>query len=207
MRGNIEFRELIEEKKIKDWPRSRLMANQKIVKAVFLDRDGVLNEAIKRAGFDLPTPPLCLRELKIFPWVPEALALLQNMGFLRIMVTNQPDVKKGLVSERKWRAIQTRVEKLGFDDVFICPHLREDNCPCKKPRPGMLLKAVQKWDLDISRCYMIGDLWTDTGAARAAGCVSILVRADYNIGVKSDYIVQNLLGAVHLIQQIEKRRK
>lgn len=183
------------------------MANQKITKAVFLDRDGVLNNAIQREGLGLPRSPRCLRELEIFPWVPEALALLQSLGFLRIMVTNQPGVRKGLVSEKEWRAIQTRVEELGFDDVFICPHLREDDCPCKKPRPGMLLKAVQKWDLDISRCYMIGDLWTDTGAARAAGCVSILVRAYYNIWVKSDYIVQNLLGAVHLIQQIERGKR
>lgn len=176
-------------------------------RAVFLDRDGVINKAIKREGFNLPTSPFSLKELEIFPWVPEALALLRNRGFLRILVSNQPDVKKRLVSEKEWRAIQDKVEKLGFDGIFICPHLREDNCECKKPRPGMLLQAAKIFDLDLSHCYMIGDLWTDTVAARAAGCISILVRTFYNVGVKSDYVAENLLDAVHLIQQFESRRR
>lgn len=178
-------------------------------RAVFIDRDGVVLKPVLRMDFQIliPTAPLCMKEFQIFPWVAEALALLKEMGFLRILITNQPDVKKGNISQKEWRAMQNRVEALDFDDVFICPHLTEDNCECKKPRPGMLLAAARKWDLVLSRCYMVGDLWTDTGAARYARCISILVRAWYNVAVKSDYVANNLLDAVHLIQKLERGRR
>ncbi len=179
------------------------MNNQK--RAVFLDRDGVVNRAVPREGFELPTSPFSLKEFEIFSWVPEALALLKEMNFLRILVSNQPDVRKGFVTQEEWQAMQDKVEELGFDRVFICPHLTEDRCDCKKPKPGMLLDAAKIFDLDLPRCYMIGDTLADTGAARRAGCKSILIRAPYNLGVKGDYVCKNLLDAVHLIQKLERR--
>lgn len=178
---------------------------QKRARAVFLDRDGVLVKAIPRKGFKLPTSPLRMDELEIFPWVSTALEVIRGAGFLRILVTNQPDVRKGLVTKEEWRAMQDKVEELDFDDVFICPHLTEDNCECKKPKPGMLLEAAKKWNVDLRKSFVVGDTSADTLAARAAGCASILVKGFYNLDVAADYVVDNVIEAVLLIFRLEWR--
>lgn len=175
------------------------MADQKRTRAVFFDRDGVVVRAIPRKGFKLPTSPFSKEELEIFPWVSTALEVLRGVGFLRVLVTNQSDVRKGLVSYGEWRVMQDKVEELGFDDIFICPHLTEDNCECKKPKPGMLLRAAEKWGIDLSRSYMIGDTAADILTARATGCTSILVKGFYNLDVTADYMVDNVIEAVFLI--------
>lgn len=180
------------------------MANQKRARAVFLDRDGVLVRAIPREGFKLPTSPFRMEEFEIFPWVSGALALIEEMDFLRILVSNQPDVGRKLISPQTWWEMQKLVADLDFDDIYLCLHVTEDECGCKKPRPGMLLAAAKKWNLDLPSCYMIGDTAADTGAAHAAGCKSILIKAPYNQGTESDYVAENLLDAVHLIQQFER---
>ena len=123
------------------------------------------------------------------------------------MVTNQPDVRKRLVSPEVWAEMQNRVMNLGFDCAYICPHLTEDNCDCKKPRPGMLLAAAERWNLDLPNCYMIGNTVADTGVAKAANCKSILIKTPYNQGLKSDHVAENLLDAVQLIWKLERRRK
>lgn len=181
------------------------MTSQKRARAVFFDRDGVVVRAILRKGFKLPTSPFRIDEFEIFPWVSTTLELFRGVGFLRILVTNQPDVKKGLVSYDEWRAMQNKVEELGFDDIFICPHLTEDKCDCKKPKPGMLLEAAKKWNIDFPRSYMIGDTTADTLAAQAAGCTSILVKGSYNLDVTADYAVDNVIEAALLIFRLERR--
>ena len=128
------------------------------------------------------------------------------MKFLRILVTNQPDVRKRLVSPEVWAEMQNRVMNLGFDCAYICPHLTGDNCDCKKPKPGMLLAAAKRWNLDLPSCYMIGDTAAETGAARNTGCKSILIRASYNEGIKSDCVAEDLLNAVLLIWKLERGR-
>lgn len=183
------------------------MSNQEKTRAVFLDRDGVINKTVLHEGFKLPTSPFSLEELEIFPWVPEALALIKEMGFLRILVSNQPDVRKKNVAPQTWWGIQKRVIDLGFDDIYLCLHITEDNCNCKKPKPGMLLAAAERRNLNLPSCYMVGDTAVDINAAKSAGCKSILVEASYNQGVESDYVAENLLAAVHLIQQLEKDSK
>jgi D-glycero-D-manno-heptose 1,7-bisphosphate phosphatase len=175
-------------------------------RAVLIDRDGVILRPVWKKGLKLPTSPVSLEEFEIFPRVTEALALLKEIGFLRVLVTNQPDVRKRLVSPEVWAEMQNRVMNLGFDCAYICPHLTEDNCGCKKPRPGMLLAAAKKWNLDLPSCYMIGDTAADTGAAKAAGSKSILIMAPYNRGIESDYVAEDLLDAVYLIQQFERGR-
>lgn len=181
------------------------MVNHKKARAVFFDRDGVIVRTILRKGFRLPTSPFRMDEFAIFPWVSTALEVIRGTGFLRILVTNQPDVKRGLVSYDEWRAMQDKVEELGFDDIFICPHLTKDNCECKKPKPGMLLRAAEKWDIDLTRSYMIGDTSADTLAAQAAGCISILVNYFYNLDVAADYVVDNIIEAALLIFRLEWR--
>lgn len=173
-------------------------------RAVFIDRDGVVVISVFRKGFKLPTAPFSFAELSFFEGVEEALIFLKELGFLRILVTNQPDVGYGHISKEEWNKIQEKVEEFSFDDVFICCHIREAVCACRKPKPGMLFKAAEKWNINLSESYMIGDTDKDISAGKAAGCKTILIDADYNIEVKGDFKVLNLLDAVRLIERIEK---
>lgn len=174
-------------------------------RAVFIDRDGVIFVPIIREGFLVPTSPFTREEFKMFGMIKPAIDLLGDLGFLRILVTNQPDIAYGYVAKEDWQWMQKHVEELPLDDIFICFHTRYDGCDCKKPKPGMILDAAKKWDIDLSRSYMIGDTAADTGAAKEAGVKSILLTRDYNTGVKSDYVAEGLFGASLLIWCLEWR--
>lgn len=148
------------------------------LKAVFLDRDGVLNRACVRGG--KPYPPAGPAELEILPDVPAALALLKRHGFLLLVVTNQPDVARGrqqrLVVEEIHAALQAQ---LPIDDFFACYHDDADQCGCRKPKPGLLLQAAEKYRLDLGACFLIGDRWRDIAAGRAAGCRTVWIDRGY----------------------------
>jgi D-glycero-D-manno-heptose 1,7-bisphosphate phosphatase len=90
-------------------------------------------------------------------------------------------------------------EEIPLDDVFICPHDDVHQCSCRKPKPGMVLEAARKWNLDLDASYFIGDTWKDMEAAKAAGCRTILLDAVYNQEVHSDFRVRSLLEAVSII--------
>ncbi len=173
--------------------------------AVFIDRDGVVVQGVMREGFRFPTAPRTLDEFKLIPDAARALQLLGQKGFLRILVSNQPDRALGLIAEEMWRAIQNEVEKLPFDDIYICPHRTEDNCSCKKPKPGMLIRAARKWNIDLRHSYFVGDSDTDTAAAAAAGTIGILISAPYNEGIQSDYYASNFQEAAELIIKLQKQ--
>ena len=148
-------------------------------RAVFLDRDGVVNRAVIRDG--KPFPPANLEELEITPGTESALQDLKKRGFKLIIVTNQPDVARGLTSQAAVEKInQVLATSLPLDDVFVCYHSDENNCDCRKPKPGMLLEAAQKHNIDLSRSYMVGDRWRDVDAGHNAGCKTILVDSGYN---------------------------
>src|SRR2546423_1849205 len=136
---------------------------KEIRRAVFLDRDGVINDALVRDG--KPFSPTCIAELRILPGVAEACADLKQAGFLLIVVTNQPDIARGKASEAQVnelnRAIQDRIS---VDDFFVCPHDDAENCICRKPKPGLLLAAARRWDIDLSASFMVGDRWRDIEA-------------------------------------------
>lgn len=174
-------------------------------RAVFIDRDGVIFVPIIREGFSVPTSPFKREEFKMFGNIRQALDILGGLGFLRILVTNQPDIAYGYVTREDWQWMQKHVEDLPFDDIFICFHTRYEGCACKKPKPGMILDAAKKWEIDISRSYMLGDTAADTGAAKEAGVKSILLTRDYNVGVKSDFVAESLFEASLLIRRLERR--
>lgn len=175
-------------------------------RAVFIDRDGVIVEA--RIINGVARGPLRREELKFLPRADEALKLLKDLGFLRILVTNQPDVAYGSMTEEEWRWIQDRVEDLDFDDVFICRHRRDEGCKCRKPNPGMIFAAAKKWDIDLSLSYMVGDTANDIGAACAAGITGILVATPYNADVCDfDYAVDGLWSAAILIRFLSSLEK
>jgi D-glycero-D-manno-heptose 1,7-bisphosphate phosphatase len=147
-------------------------------RAVFLDRDGVINQAIVRNG--KPYPPSGVGELKIVKGAAEALRDLKQAGLLLIVITNQPDIARGTQSPAAVDAIhQALRETLPLDDFFVCPHDDSDQCDCRKPLPGLLLRAAQKYDIDMPRSFMVGDRWRDVDAGASAGCATVWIDYGY----------------------------
>ena len=144
-------------------------------KAVFLDRDGVLNEAVVHDG--KPVAPSSLAQLRIYPEAAPALTRLKDAGYLLIVVTNQPDVARGEVPKSTVDAINAalRAALPVLDDVCVCWHDDPDNCPCRKPKPGLLLDAAAKYHVDLSASFMVGDRWRDIDAGANAGVRTVLI--------------------------------
>lgn len=169
---------------------------QKKRQAVFFDRDGVILKPVVENG--VSRPPQSIAEYKeksgILFGAREAVEAVHAAGFLAILATNQPDIHYGVITPKDFDWIQGKAAALSFDDVFICFHGREEGCACKKPKPGLLLAAAKKWDIDLSRSFMVGDTAADVGAAHAAGCRSIVVETSYNAGVESDIRITSLAG-------------
>jgi D-sedoheptulose 7-phosphate isomerase len=148
-------------------------------RAVFLDRDGVINRSVIRDG--KPFAPSKLEDLEILPGVPQALQDLKRQGYKLLVVTNQPDVSRGTQSPQTIRAMhQTLMSQLPLDDILVCPHTDQDNCDCRKPRPGMLLEAAHRHNIDLANSFMIGDRWRDIEAGYNAGCKTILIDYGYS---------------------------
>lgn len=147
-------------------------------RAVFLDRDGVLNRTFVVNG--VPHPPSSLGELEILPGVVEATKLLREAGFALIVVTNQPDISRGTQTRAVVDQINAALhDALHFDAVYMCTHDNADNCNCRKPRPGMLLTAAKDHNLDLANSVMIGDRAGDVEAGFRAGCRTVFVAAGY----------------------------
>lgn len=148
-------------------------------RAVFLDRDGVINRAFVRGG--KPFPPSTLQELEVLPGVSEALQDLKRHGYELLVVTNQPDVARGRQSQQTIDAMhQALSARLPLDDIVVCYHTDGDKCDCRKPMPGMLLKAARKHDVDLAASFMVGDRWRDIEAGYNAGCKTILIDCGYS---------------------------
>ncbi len=147
-------------------------------RAVFLDRDGVLNATV--VADPVPLPPRSVEELEILPGVPAACEQLRAAGFLLLVVTNQPDIARGALEPAAAEAINGRIrEQLPLDDVLVCPHDDADGCDCRKPLPGLLLHGARVWGVDLAASYMVGDRWRDIEAGRRAGCTTVLVDRGY----------------------------
>ena len=147
-------------------------------RAVFLDRDGVLNRAILRDG--KPYPPASLDQLEVLPGAADALADLKSRGFLLFVVTNQPDVARGAQTREAVEAIHAELRKqLPLDGFFVCYHDDKDRCDCRKPAPGLLLQAAGRHAIQLSESFLIGDRWRDVEAGQNAGCATILVDYRY----------------------------
>jgi D-sedoheptulose 7-phosphate isomerase len=148
-------------------------------RAVFLDRDGVINRVVVREG--KPFPPATLQELEILPGVLEALHQLKQHGYKLVVVTNQPDVRRGTQSQATVEAMhQALSARLPLDDILVCYHTDQDKCDCRKPLPGMLLEAARKHNIDMATSFMVGDRWRDIEAGYNAGCRTILIDYGYS---------------------------
>jgi D-glycero-D-manno-heptose 1,7-bisphosphate phosphatase len=149
-----------------------------VVKAVFLDRDGVLNDALVRDG--KPFSPMTVAEVVIPPDVPDALARLRRNGFRLVMVTNQPNIARGSQSREAVYAINCHLQEfLGLDAAETCEHDDGDNCDCRKPKPGMLLRAAARDHITLAASFLVGDRWRDIEAGRRAGCRTVLIGDGY----------------------------
>ena len=168
------------------------------VKAVFLDRDGVLNKAIVRNG--KAYSPKSKDEFVLANGAVEAVSYLHDAGFKIFVTTNQPDIARGELNQAD---LDWMTEKILFetkvDEVRVCPHDDHHACSCRKPRPGMLQECAKKWDIELAHSYMIGDSWKDMEAGKNAGCICILIDTEYNQGVSADEHVSSLMDAVKYI--------
>lgn len=173
---------------------------QSMKRAVFLDRDGVINRAVVRDG--KPYPPGNISALEILPGVSAAMRLLHNAGWLLIVITNQPDVARGTISKVVVEAINAELQRrLPIDEFRTCYHDSGDGCDCRKPLPGALLDAALEHGIDLAKSYMVGDRWRDTEAGARAGCKTIFVDYGYNEKQpeKFDYRVRSLAEAANII--------
>lgn len=173
-------------------------------RAVFLDRDGVLNRAHVRDG--RPYPPPSTAEFHLLPGSAEACDNLHAAGFALIVVTNQPDIARRTQSAEAVDAIHEALRRqVHIDAVYVCPHDDVDRCRCRKPEPGLLLDAAEVHRVDLGASYMIGDRWRDIEAGRRAGCRTILVDHGYTErrAERPDKIVTSLLEAARWIRSLE----
>ena len=176
------------------------MGVRAVTTAVFLDRDGVLNQTIVRHG--VPHPPDHVSACVLLPGVREACEKLRRADYLLFVVTNQPDVARGRQRREHVEGINAWIQHtLPVQQVLTCYHDDADQCICRKPKPGMLLEAAQAWGVALPESFMVGDRWSDVEAGRAAGCRSILIERAYSgrERCQPDWIVHDLLAAAQII--------
>jgi D-glycero-D-manno-heptose 1,7-bisphosphate phosphatase len=147
-------------------------------KAVFLDRDGVINRALVRNG--KPYAPRTLADFEILPGVVDTVQALKRAGYLMIVVTNQPDIGNGLVEAAVVEQMHAQLRAaMPIDEIYVCPHRQDEGCDCRKPKPGMLFSAKKLWNIAMEESYMVGDRYGDVQAGLAAGCTPIFIDKNY----------------------------
>jgi len=162
--------------------------------AIFLDRDGVLNDVVWRDG--KPASPRTTAELRIADGAVEAAAAFRAAGYLTFVVTNQPDVRRGKMAAETLDAIHAALtETVPVDEVRACLHDDADGCDCRKPKAGMLLDLAARWDIDLSASWMVGDMDRDIQCGRAAGTRTVLLARPYNSRAGADVVVPDLRQA------------
>lgn len=171
-------------------------------RAVFLDRDGVINQPITRDGF--PYAPTSLAEFVLIPGVKEACRHLKEAGFLLVVATNQPDVGRGELDQAVVESIHAHMRaELPIDQVEVCydSGRGKEPSPDRKPAPGMLLRAARDLSIDLSRSFMVGDRWRDVDCGHAAGCTTVWIDYGYTEKLRQqpDYTVHNLTDAIEVI--------
>ncbi len=174
-------------------------------KAIFLDRDGVINKVVLKNN--KPFSPNRFEDFEFLDGVKDILQKFKEKGFLNIIITNQPDIARGRMD---WETLEMMhcytKANLPVDDIFVCPHDDIDDCCCRKPKPGLLFEAAKKCNIDLKDSFLIGDQGKDVEAGRCAGCTTILIDCPYNKKQDSDFKVSDLYSAVEIIlNSCEKR--
>lgn len=169
-------------------------------KAVFLDRDGVLNRSILLEG--TPKPPASIEDIEIHDGVVEAIQILKSFDFVPVVVTNQPDVARGLILQSEVAAMNKHIgDAISVNHFYTCFHDDADMCKCRKPLPGLILQAAIDLDLNVNQSCLVGDRWRDIHAGQAAGCQNYFIDHSYS-ELQPNYPytrVFSLLEAVRLL--------
>lgn len=168
--------------------------------AIFLDRDGVINEAVVKGG--KPYPPSALSDLRIVKGAAKALRELKHKGWILIIVTNQPDVTRGQIKKSDVEDINNYIlNNFPITEIFTCYHDDKDKCNFRKPLPGAFFYASQKYSINLAKSFMVGDRWKDITAGKNAGCKTIFI--DYNYKEQKpqnfDFCVNTLTEASNII--------
>ena len=173
----------------------------KLNKTVFLDRDGVLNDAIVRHG--KPFAPNSHKEFNIPQKSISTIKKIKSMGFLTIVVTNQPDIATGKLNPNIVESFHKKLIKImPIDEILVCPHLDNENCLCRKPKPGLIHQAVQKYSIDLESSFLIGDRWRDVDCAANAGLKSIFIDYGYSehLRTKPNFTISSIQFALDIIK-------
>lgn len=168
--------------------------------AVFLDRDGVINRSAVRDG--KAYAPHTLAEFRLLPGVAQAVRDLKAAGFLIVVATNQPDIGNSKVDAAVVDAMHAILHrKLPLDAIAMCAHRQDENCPCRKPKAGLLTDMAARLGIDLPKSYMVGDRWSDVVAGRTAGCYTVFVNRGYaeSLPMAPDAVASSLPAAVRLI--------
>ena len=168
-------------------------------RAVFFDRDGVLNQLVPRDGSYYS--PQKFKDFYLVDELIEVVNHIHKMGFLAIVVSNQPDISRGKLKQSELNKMTALlIEKSSIDDVFYCTHDGDNDIGCRKPAPGLFFIAQNKYNIEFKKSFMIGDTWKDVEAAKNAGIPMILLDKDYNQDIEEVVRVNSLLEAVSLIK-------
>lgn len=169
-------------------------------KAVFLDRDGVLNIPTIKDGKSYA--PRTLSQFRLYPHTNLYLSLLKKAGYKTIVITNQPDVGNNLIKLAELESMHERLfKKAEINDIFVCIHSQSEGCLCRKPKTGLIEQAISKYNIDISKSFLIGDRYSDIEAAKSINCKSIFIDRNYSeVCPESQLItVSSLKNAVDFI--------
>lgn len=192
------------------------------MRAVFLDRDGVINEIVCFPELGIMDSPLNPRQFKLMPDAARAVRVLNKLGLKVIIVSNQPAIAKGKTTMELFEKMRQKMKRelvkggAHVDAEYYCFHhpaakyaKYRVRCSCRKPKPGLITNAARDLNIDLSRSYLVGDSLTDIKAGRAAGCKTILVgylksylsKVIDETGVKPDFVVHSLLDAAKIIKK------
>ena len=178
------------------------------MKAVFLDRDGVLSVPEFRDGRSYA--PRHFEDFHLYPGAAEAVEALKAAGFIVVVVTNQPDVGAGFVPQETVESMHAHLRReIAVDDIEVCYETRQTGSSRRKPEPGMLLDAAERWNLSLKACYMVGDREGDVIAGHKAGCTTIFIDLGYSGEQRPKEqaaTVGSLAEAVEWILSEERRR-
>ena len=171
-------------------------------KAVFLDSDGVLNYVIFRGISPKPIAPWSLEEFNIIPGLKKPLSKLKEDGFYLFVITNQPDISKKIIDYNLVNEMSEILKnEFLIDEIVVCPHIDDDNCECRKPKPGMILELSKKYDIDLKSSYLVGDNFKDILAGKACGLKTVLIERFYNINCNADFKINNFSELLKIINK------
>jgi D-glycero-D-manno-heptose 1,7-bisphosphate phosphatase len=177
-----------------------------VKRAVFLDRDGVLNPLELRDG--RARAPLTLDGFRPYPDAADSVRRLQRAGFVCLVVTNQPELATGELAPAVLDAINERLTReTGVDAIYVCPHVDADGCACRKPKPGLLLRGAAEWNVELPDSFLVGDRWRDIEAGEAAGCTTVLIEGSPEPAGRPRFRAATLADAVTLILETRETQR